>query len=81
MTAEKKAVLDRIKHLELAIAKGRLFLATGENGDWHGFRPLFIEKFKDGKMQPPHRGWVRKKFIPCKERALARNQDILDRMS
>jgi len=42
MNSKEKAILDRIKHLEDAIAKGREFLETGKHADWHGFRPMFV---------------------------------------
>ena len=38
MDSKKKAILDRIKHLEDAIAKGREYLESGEHAHWHGFR-------------------------------------------
>jgi hypothetical protein len=32
MNSKEKSVLDRIKHLEEAIAKGREYLETGKDG-------------------------------------------------
>lgn len=70
MNAKRKAILDRIEHLEDAIAKGREYLETGEHAHWHGFRPLFAPKVQDGKTQSPHKDWVRNVFLPRRERAL-----------
>jgi len=55
MNLKKKAILKRIKHLEESIAKGHEYLESGEHAHWHGFRPLFFPKVKDGKMLPPHK--------------------------
>jgi hypothetical protein len=49
LTRKKKAILDRIVHLEDAIAKGRGYLENGEHAHWHGFRPLFDVKVRDGR--------------------------------
>src|SRR5436190_22041606 len=54
MNAKKKAVLDRIKHLEDAITKGREYLENGDHADWRGFRPLFAAKMVGDKKLPPH---------------------------
>ena len=70
MNAKKKAILDRIEHLEDAISKGREYLDTGEHAHWHGFRPLFASKAQDGETLPPHRDWVKNVFLPRHERAL-----------
>jgi hypothetical protein len=51
---KKKAILDRIKHIEEAIAKGRGYLENGKNAHWHGFQPWFYAKVRDGKIMPPH---------------------------
>jgi hypothetical protein len=39
MSPKKKAVLDRIKNLEEAIAKGGEYLESGKHAHWSGFRP------------------------------------------
>ncbi len=70
MNAKKNAILDRIKHLEDAIAKGREYLESDGHAHWHGFRPLFAPKVQGGKMLPPHKNWVRNVFLPRRERAL-----------
>jgi hypothetical protein len=80
MNPKRKAVLDRIKHLEEAIAKGRAYLQTGEHAHWHGFRPLFADKVRDGKALPPHKDWVKNVFLPNRERALRRAQKVLDKL-
>jgi len=81
MNAKQQAVLDRIKHLEDAIAKGREYVETGEHAHWHGFRPLFADKVKNGRLLPPHKDWVRSTFIPRREKALWLAQDTLDRLT
>ena len=79
--SKKKAILDRLKQLEEAIAKGQEYLQTGAHGDWRGFRPLFTEKKKDGKALPPHPDWVKNWFLPSRERALKRAEKLLERMT
>ncbi len=81
MNAKKKAILDRIKHLEDAIAKGREFLECGKHAHWHGFRPLFVDKAKDGKIAQPHKNWMKNVFLPRCEKALKINQDRLDKLT
>jgi len=63
MNAKRKAILDRIKKYEDAIAKGREYLESGDHAHWHGFRPLFAAKVRDGKTLPPHKDWVRNVFL------------------
>ena len=46
MKSKKNDILERIKDIEDAIAKGREYLETGEHAHWHGFRPLFAHKVK-----------------------------------
>ncbi len=81
MNAKKKAILDRIKHLEDAITKGREYLESGEHAHWHGFRPLFAPKVRDGKTLPPHEDWVRNVFLPRHEKALENEYRKLERES
>jgi hypothetical protein len=80
MNTKRKAVLDRIKHLEDAIAKGRDYLQTGEHAHWHGFRPLFSEKIRDGKAMSPHTDWVKNVFLSNRERALKRAKKVLNHL-
>ncbi len=80
MNTKKKAILDRIQHLEEAIAKGQEYLESGKHADWSGFRPLFAAKVRDGKTLPPHRDWVKNVFLPRRERALRKAQKALDRI-
>jgi hypothetical protein len=75
MSSKEKAILDRIKHLEDAIAKGREFLKTGKAGDWHGFRPLFVG------WSPPHKDWVKNVFLPRHEKLLIRAHKALERLT
>ena len=70
MKAKERAVHDRIKHLEEAIAKGREYIEFDKHSEWHGFRPLFSSKKKDDEIVPPHKDWVKNVFLPSKERAL-----------
>lgn len=81
MNSKKKAVLDRIKHLEDAITKGREYLESGEHAHWHGFRPLFAHKVRDGKALPPHKDWVENVFLPRKEKALRKVQEKLEKLT
>jgi hypothetical protein len=80
MNAKRKAVLDRINHLEEAIARGREYLQTGEHAHWHGFRPLFADKVRRGKALPPHEDWVKNVFLPNRERALRHAQEVLEKL-
>ncbi len=81
MNAKVKSILDRIKHIEDAISKAREYLETGAHAHWHGFRPLFVDKVKDGEVLPPHKDWVKNVFLPSREKALRENQRLLERLS
>lgn len=81
MNSKKKAVLDRIRHLEDAITKGQEYLENGSHADWHGFRPLFDDKVRDGKLLPPHKDWVKNVVLPRRKRALRMAQVALARLS
>jgi hypothetical protein len=72
-------IVDRIKKLEEAIAKGREYLESGAHADWHGFRPLFVDKIRDGKALPPHKDWVKNVFLPRREKALREAERLLER--
>lgn len=80
MDPKKKAVLDRIEHLEEAITKGREYLESGRHADWRGFRPLFAPKVRNDKELPPHRDWVKNVFLPRRERALTRAEKALEKL-
>ncbi len=80
MNAKENAVLNRIKQLEEAITKAREYLDDGRHPDWHGFRPLFSSKKRDGKDLPPHRDWVQNVFIPGKVKALKHAEKVLRTM-
>lgn len=69
-----------IELIEDAIAKAREYLETGAHADWHGFRPVFYGKTKEGKALPPHKDWVRNVFLPSKEKALHLAEKKLDRL-
>jgi hypothetical protein len=74
-------MLGRIERLEAEIAKGREYLANGRHANWHGFRPLFKDKLKDGKALPPHQDWVKNVFLPAREQALRKAQALFERVS
>ena len=80
MNSKKKAILDRIKHLEDAIVKGHEYLESGKHAHWHGFRPLFVDKVRDSKMLPPHKDWVKNVFLPRHERALKKAEKALEKI-
>jgi hypothetical protein len=81
MNPKTKAVLDRIKHLEEAIAKGQEYLESGKHAEWPGFRPLFASKTRYGKRVPPHKDWVKNVFLPRRERALSEAEKALEKLS
>lgn len=78
--SKKKAVLARIKNLEVAVAKGREYLQTGAHADWQGFRALFTVKERGGKALPPHPDWVKNWLLPRRERALRHAEKLLEQM-
>jgi hypothetical protein len=80
MNPKKKDILDRIKRLEEAITKGREYLESGKHAAWHGFRPLFDDKSRDGKKLPPHKDWVKNVFLPRRERALIQAEKTLEKL-
>jgi hypothetical protein len=80
MKPKEKAILDRIKKLEEAITKAREYLESGAHADWHGFRPLFVPKMRDGKASPPHKDWVKNVFLPSREKALREAERLLERL-
>jgi hypothetical protein len=75
-----EAIVERIWHVEEAIANAREYLESGKNSDWRRFRPLFAPKMKDGKAMPPHRDWVKNVFLRRWEHALVRQTKLLDRV-
>ncbi len=81
MNSKKKDILERIKNLEDDIVKGCEFLESGKHAHWHGFRALFTDKVKDGKVMPPHKDWVKHVFLPRRERNLRKAQDRLEDLS
>jgi hypothetical protein len=81
MNSKEKAILERIEHLEDAMTKAREYLERGKHADWHGFRPLFADKVRNGKVLPPHKDWVKNVFLPSQEKALIRNQRLLEKLT
>jgi hypothetical protein len=81
MNSKKKAILDRIKQLEDSITKGREYLESGRHAHRHGFRPLFVDKVRDGKILPPHKDWIRNVFLPRTDGALKKALETLDKMA
>ena len=80
MNAKRKAVVERIESFELAISRAREYLESGKHANWIGFRPLFVSKLKDGKELPPHKDWVKNVFLPRMEKALRRDEKIVERL-
>jgi len=80
MTLKEKDLLDRIKTLEEAVAKGREYLESGAHADWTGFRPIFVKKVRDGKVLPPHPDWVKNVFLPNHEKALREAERLLEKL-
>ena len=76
-----KDIRDRIKHHEDAIAKAREYLESGKHTDWHGFRPLFVDKVRDGKVLPPHKDWVKNVFLPRMEKELRKTERTLEKLT
>jgi len=77
---KRKAVVERIKHLEEAIVRANEYLKSGKHAQWEGFRPFFVKKLKDGKEMPPHRDWVKNVFLRNAESSLKRAENVLDRL-
>ncbi len=77
---KKRAVKERIKSLEDALAKAYEYLDNGSHAHFHGFQPWFIRKFRDEKVAPPHRDWIKNVFIPSREKAIRKAEKILDRL-
>lgn len=80
MNAKRNAILERIELLEDAIRKAKEYLETGKHADWRGFRPLFDRKLRDGAELPPHKDWVKNVFLPRREKALSRQEKLLERL-
>ena len=81
MNSKEKAILERIEYLEGAMTKAREYLESGKHADWHGFRPLFADKVRNDKVLPPHKDWVKNMFLPSHEKALRRNQTLLEKLT
>jgi hypothetical protein len=62
--------------MEDAIAKGREFLENGKHADWHGFRPMFVDK-----GGPPHKDWIKNVFLPRREKALSEAHKSLEKLT
>ena len=77
---KRKAVLQRIEGFEKAIVKAREYLESGKHAAWSGFRPLFVPKLKDGKEVPPHKDWVKNVFLPQMQRALRRQEKVIEQL-
>jgi hypothetical protein len=77
---KEKSILERIKKLEDYITKGQEYIENGSHADWSGFRAIFNDKVRDGKVLPPHKDWVKKHFIPLQEQELKRKQKALERL-
>ena len=75
---KKKAIINRIKSIEDGIVRAQEYLETGAHAHWHGFRPLYKDKVRDGRELPPHKKWVKNVFLPNHERALRKAEKLLD---
>ena len=80
VTGKRKSIEARIGRIEAAITVANDYLETGEHADWHGFRPWFVGKFKDGKPCPPHNDWVKNVFLRGCRRQLADANRALKRL-
>jgi hypothetical protein len=76
--SKRKAVCERIKHRQQAIVRAKEYLQSGKHANWQGFSPLFVDKIKDGEVQPPHRDWVKNVFLPNAEKRLKRDEKVLE---
>ena len=76
---KKNNILSRISSIEERITKAQEYLNTGEHAHWHGFRPVFKSKTRDGEVVPPHKDWVKHVFLPNQERALKKAEKLLDK--
>ena len=81
LISKKKAIFERITHLEDAISKAKEYLETGNHADWHGFRALYVNKEKNGENLPPHKDWVKNVFLPNKEKALNKEENKLEKLN
>jgi len=77
---KKKAVLERIREIDGEISRGVEYLETGAHAHWHGFHPFFTRKIRNSQEAPPHRDWVKNVFIPSRQIALKRSEDVLERL-
>ena len=80
MNSKKTAVRDRAKHLEDAIAKGHEYLEDGSHQHWHGFRPKFGDKTRNGQPEPPHKDWVKNVFLPRREKTLRKAEITVEKL-
>ena len=76
---KKRDIAKRANRLEADIVMAREYLETGAHSNWHKFQPLFNRKVSDGKIEPPHKDWVRNVFLPNLEKALSEAEELLDR--
>lgn len=81
MNLKEKTLIDRIGRIEGEITKGREYLESGQHADWQGFRPLFVDKVRDGKVLPPHKDWVKNVFLPNHEKSLMEANKLLERLA
>jgi len=80
MKSNRKDILERIDRPKEALSKAHEYLETGAHADWHGFRAMFSPKIRDGKLAPPHKSWVKNVYIPNREKALRRAEDLLEKL-
>jgi len=78
---KRKKLEERIKNIESGLRRAYEYLEDGSHSHWHGFRPYFKPKIKNGVEQPPHKDWVKNVFIPAREKAIRKAEDLLDRLN
>ena len=71
---KRQRIIERTQKLNEAVEKARAYLANGDCGDWHGFRPLF----GGARGRLPHPDWVANVFLPRKLVAVERCEQILE---
>ncbi|HWQ90917.1 MAG TPA: hypothetical protein VN673_04545 [Clostridia bacterium] len=81
MNVKRKAVLARIKEIEVAIDKAKEYLESGKHADWPGFRPMFARKVQLGVELPPHKDWVKNVFLRRMQMALTRAEKVLKQLA
>ncbi len=72
----KKKIQEQIEHLRRNLENAERYLERGENVESVSFL-----HFADWRGNSGHPDWIRNKMIPTTKRAIARKEDILERMN